>query len=167
RSHAVLSDRHDLTSSLVPWTVYASFLGGSSLSIVNILVPFLFAEVGTDTAYTAFGLSAGPLLTGIVLLPRALGQMFGGPATGPLSRLFGPAVGFAAGLVIQGIGTLGLALWRGSTGLVLLELGAIGLGFGVRISAAGSIVTFSASGVQTGSATALNSVVRRAAGAVG
>ena len=167
RTSAPLMDLHVLTSRRVLLTNVASLLGGYAVFSVNILVPFLLAEAGTNTAYTAFGLSAGPLLTGIVLLPRALGQMFGGPATGPLSRLFGPAVVFAAGLVIQGIGTLGLALWRGSTGLVLLELGAIGLGFGVTISAAASIVTLSASGEQTGIATALNSVVRRAGGAVG
>src|SRR5699024_4577018 len=164
RTSAPLMDLHVLTSRRVLLTNVASLLGGYAVFSVNILVPFLIADSGANTA---FGLGAGPLLTGIVLLPRALGQMFGGPATGPLSRVVGPATVFAAGLLVQGLGTLGLALWRHDTWLVLLELGAIGLGFGVTISAAASTVTLRASGEQTGIATALNSVVRRAGGAVG
>ena len=164
RTTEPLMDLHVLTSRPVLLTNVASLLGGYAVFSVNILVPFLIADSGADTA---FGLSAGPLLTGIVLLPRALGQMFGGPATGPLSRVVGPATVFAAGLLVQGLGTLGLALWRHDIWLVLSELGAIGLGFGVTISAAASTVTLRASGEQTGIATALNSVVRRAGGAVG
>lgn len=167
RTSEPLMDLHVLTSRPVLLTNLASLLGGYAVFSVNILLPFLIEGTGNGAATTAFGLTAGPLLTGIVLLPRAFGQMLGGPATGPLSRAIGPAVVFALGLLIQGLGTLGLALWRSEIWMLLVELGALGLGFGVTISAAASIVTLSAAGEQTGIATALNSVVRRAGGAVG
>ena len=162
-----LMDLRVLTSRGVLLTNIAALLGGYAVFSVNILMPFLLEGAGAGKVPTAFGLAAGPLLTGIVLLPRALGQVFGGPATGPLSRLLGPPAVFALGLLIQAGSTLGLALWRSEVWMLLVELGGLGVGFGISISAAASIVTLAASGEQTGIAAALNSVLRRAGGAVG
>lgn len=167
RTREPLMDLHVLTSRSVLLTNTASLLGGYAVFSVNILLPFLIEDTGAGPGQKAFGLAAGPLLTGIVLLPRAFGQMFSGPMTGPLSRLLGPAVVFALGLLIQAGGILGLALWREQVWMLLVELGALGFGFGIIVSAAASIVTLSASSRQTGIATALNSVLRRAGGAVG
>lgn len=167
RTSEPLMDLRVLASRGVLLTNVAALLGGYAVFSVNILLPFLLEGAGAGDVPTAFGLAAGPLLTGIVLLPRALGQVFGGPATGPLSRLIAPPVVFALGLLIQAVSTLGLALWRSQVWMLLVELGGLGVGFGISISAAASIVTLAASGEQSGIAAALNSVLRRAGGAVG
>lgn len=167
RTREPLMDLRVLTSRTVLLTNMAALLGGYAVFGVNILLPFLLEGNGAGPAQTAFGLAAGPLLTGIVLLPRAFGQVFGGPATGLLTRLLGPPAVFALGLLIQAGSILGLALWRHEVWLLLVELGVLGFGFGITISAAASIVTLAASPEQSGIATALNSVLRRAGGAVG
>jgi MFS family permease len=145
----------------------ASLLGGFSVFGVNILLPFLLEGRGSGAAHTAFGLAAGPLLTGVVLLPRALGQSIGGPSTNPLSRLLGAAPAFALGLLVQAGSAVGLALWRSAAWMLLAELGGLGLGFGITLSAAGSIVTLAATKTETGIAASLNSVLRRVGGAIG
>jgi MFS family permease len=162
-----LMDLRVLASRTVLMVNVASLLGGFAVFSVNILLPFLLEGSGAGAAPTAFGLVAGPLLTGVVLLPRALGQSIGGPATGPLSRLLGTAPAFAFGLLVQAGSTVALALSRGSVWMLLAELGGLGLGFGITLSAAGGIVTLAATTTETSIATSLNSVVRRVGGGVG
>lgn len=53
---------------------------------------------------TVFGLSAGPLLTGIILLPRALGQAFAGPVSGAIIQRIGASTLLSLGLVAQATG---------------------------------------------------------------
>lgn len=166
RTSEPLMDLRVATSRTVLLTNIAALFGGYAVFSVNILLPFLLEETAAGPARTGFGLAAGPLLAGIVLLPRALGQSVGGPMTGPLSRHLGPVAVFALGLLAQAVSTLGMALWRGQTWMLMLELGGLGLGFGISISAAGSIVAL-ATVAQSGIATALNSVLRRVGGAVG
>jgi MFS family permease len=167
RTPEPLMDLRVLASRTVLLVNIASVLGGFAVFSVNILLPFLLEGSGAGMPRTAFGLAAGPLLTGIVLLPRALGQSVGGPSTGPLSRLLGAAPTFAVGLLVQAASAAGLALWRGSIWMLLAELGGLGIGFGITLSAAGGIVTLAATTTQTSIATSLNSVARRVGGGVG
>lgn len=162
-----LMDLRVLASRPVLLTNMATLMGGYAVLGVNILLPFLLEGEGTAAPTTAFGLAAGPLLIGVVLLPRALGQSVGGPVTGPLARLLGPAPAFAAGLATVAGSVFGMALWRGEAWMLLTELGGLGAGFGLTIGMGGSIVTLAASPAEASIATSINSVLRRVGGGIG
>lgn len=162
-----LMDLRVLKSRGVLLTNVTAVLGGFSVFGVNILLPFLLEGSGQTTPMTAFGLSAGPLLIGLVLLPRAFGQVIGGPLTVPLTRLLGLGPAFAGGMLLVASATFGLAFFRGELWMILVELAVLGVGFGTTITLTGSIVALSARPGETGIATSITSVLRRAGGAVG
>jgi len=161
-----LMDLRALASRPVLMANAASVCVGYAVIGVNLLLPFLVGVTGQSTL-TLFGLAAGPLLTGVMLVPRAIGQSVGGPLCIPLGRWLGSARAFAFGMVLVAIGAFGLAVWRDRTWMVLLELASVGVGFGVAITMGGSVVMMAAAADQTGIATSINSVLRRAGGAVG
>lgn len=160
-----LMDLRVLASRPVLLTNVVSMLGGYAVVGVNILVPFLLID-GT-THLTFLGLVAGPLLTGIVFIPRGLGQSAGGLVTYPLSGRLGMATTFALGLSFIAAASAGMALWRDQVWQLLLELAGIGLGWGCATSMSGSIVTLSADPGETGIANSINSVLRRVGGVTG
>ncbi len=159
-----LMDLRVLSARPVLLTNVASMVVGYAVIGANVLIPFL---LDADGGLTALGLAAGPLLIGIVLIPRAVGQAVGGPASTPLIRRLGPGPAFACAMVCVAGGTLGLGLWRADFWNLLVELGAVGLGFGLAIAIAGSVVTLSADPRETSIATSINSVLRRVGGAIG
>lgn len=167
RTAQPMMDLRVLTSRAVLFTNIASFLGGYAVFSLNVLLPFLIQSAPVSGHLTAFGISAGPLLTGIILIPRALGQSVGGPISGPLAQRITPAVVLSIGMLVQSAGAVGLAFWRSHAWMLLTELAAVGIGFGVAISAAASIVTLAARGSQSGTASSLNSVLRRFGGGIG
>jgi MFS family permease len=161
-----LMDLRVLASRTILLTNAASMLGGYTAIGTSVLLPFLLqGKTGSDL--TAFGLAAGPLLTGLVLVPRALGQAVGGPATNPLSRGLGQVPTFAAGMALMTLGAAGLALWRTQLWMILVELAVLGLGFGLVVTVSGSVVTLTADVEETGVATSINSVLRRVGGGIG
>ena len=164
-----LIDLRVLGARTVLLTNITSWLNGYSLFAINFLLPFLLVSspAVTSDATRLVGLSAGPLLTGLVLLPRAFGQAFGGPVTGPLTRWIGQAPTFAAGMALMAAGAGGLALWRAELWHILVELAALGVGFGLSVSVSGAIVTRAVARGETGIATAITSVLRRLGGGVG
>src|SRR5699024_2789338 len=74
---------------------------------------------------------------------------------------------FATGMLLMALGAAGLALWRGPLWQILLELAALGVGFGLSVGISGAVVTAAVAPDQTGVATAFNSVLRRVGGAIG
>jgi MFS family permease len=161
-----LMDLRVLSSRPILLTNAASLFSGYAAIGAGVLVTFLL-QGRTGSGLTAFGLAAGPLLTGLVLVPRALGQAVGGPATGPLSRRFGQVSTFAAGMVMMTAGLAALALWRADLWMILVELAVLGLGFGLVVSVMGSLVTLTADAAETSVATSINAVLRRVGGGVG
>lgn len=162
-----LMDPRVLSSRPVLLTNLVSMLAGYAVVGVNVLVPFLLIGGGTSTAVTFLGLAAGPLLTGIVLVPRGLGQSVGGLVTNPLSARLGAARTFALGMLFIAAASVGLAIWRDHVWQLLLELAGIGLGWGCATSMAGRIVTLTADPGETGIANSINSVLRRVGGVIG
>ncbi|MGH3447924.1 MAG: MFS transporter [Nocardioidaceae bacterium] len=162
-----LMDLRVLRSRGVLLTNVTALLGGYAVFGINIMLPYLLQGAGASESMSLFGLAAGPLLTGVVLLPRALGQVVGGPLTNPLVKLFGPATPFAAGMVLVTLATCGLAFARDELWMIFVELAALGLGFGLTVSLSGSIVALAAEPGQTGIATSITTVLRRAGGGVG
>jgi MFS family permease len=160
-----LMDLRVLASRQVLLANVASLTAGYAVLGVNLLVPFLLQ--GQSGATRLLGLAAGPLLTGIVLIPRALGQSVGGPLTGPLERRMGVARAFAAGMMLIVLAVLGLAFWRGQIWMMMIELGLLGLGFAVALSMGSGIVTMAADATESGIAASINSVLRRVGGGIG
>lgn len=162
-----LMDLRVLASRRVLFTNITSLLSGYAGFGVNLLLPFLLVGMAKGTIFAAAGLGAGPLLTGLALLPRALGQAVGAPLTGPLARAFGPGRAFAGGMVLVTAAAAGLAFWRSHLWMILIELAALGVGFGLAISLSGTIVALAARPGETAIATSITSVLRRAGGGVG
>jgi MFS family permease len=161
-----MMDLQVLSSRTILLTNVASVLSGYAAIGTSVVLAFLLqSKVGSSL--TAFGLSAGPLLTGLVLIPRAFGQTFGGPASTPLARRLGQVRVLALGMLLLALPLVGLALWRSELWMVFVELAALGVGFGVVVSVMGSIVTLTAAVTETSVATSINSVLRRVGGAVG
>ncbi len=162
-----LMDLQVLRSRGVLLTNLTSLFGGYAVFGTNMLLPFLLQGTGEAPGAQAFGLAAGPLLIGIVLMPRAVGQAVFSPLTGPLVEAFGHRAVFTAGMVLSSLATFGLAFLRGQLWLVMVELLVLGVGFGFVVSLSGSIIALAAEPGETGIATSITSVLRRAGGAVG
>ncbi len=161
---APLMDLRVLTSRPVLATNVSSLLTGYVLFATNLLIPYLVVSQGR---LALFGLAAGPLATGLLLLPRALGQALSGPVAGPLLRRIGPAPTFCGAMLLMAAGSLGLALARHDPVLVLAETAVLGVGFGLSVSASGTIIVGAAAAAESGVATALTAVLRRTGGGIG
>jgi MFS family permease len=161
-----LMDLRVLAARTVLVTNLVSMIAGYAVIGVNVLLSYLLVS-HHGGALSLFGLAAGPLLTGVVLIPRALGQSAGGAVTHTLARRFGPAPAFALGMACIAAGAFGLTLWRDQIWQLLIELAGLGLGFGLAISLSGSLVTLAADPSQTSIATSINSVLRRLGGVTG
>jgi len=162
-----LMDLSVLRSRGVLLTNLTSVFGGYAVFGVNLLLPFLLENGGAKDPLTGLGLVIGPFLVGLVLLPRAVGQTIGSTVTGPVSRRVGVGRLFAGGMALVSAGAFALAFFRTDLRAVLAELVVLGLGFGTTVSLSGSIVALAAPAGETGVATAITSVLRRAGGAVG
>lgn len=160
-----LMDLRVLTSRVVAFTHISSFCGGYAVFSINIVVPFVIQDPATPHA--VFGLTGGALLTGLVLVPRALGQAIAGPVSGPIAQRIGAGWLMSLGLGIQTVSAVALALWHDDVWAMGISLAGLGIGFGTTVSTAGSIVTLSAPSGQTGTASSLNSVMRRFGGGIG
>lgn len=162
-----LMDLRVLSSRPVLLTNLVGMLAGYAVVGVNILVPFMLAGEGTNNAVTFLGLAAGPLLIGIVFVPRGLGQSAGGLLTTRLSYRLGVARTFALGMLFIAAAAAGLTLWRDQIWQLLIELAGVGLGWGVATSMSGRIVTLTADPGETSIANSINSVLRRVGGVIG
>lgn len=161
-----LMDLRVLSSRAMLLTNLASMLSGYAAIGASVLVTFLL-QSRTGSHLTALGLTAGPLLTGLVLMPRALGQSVGGPAMGRLAGRIGQVPACVTGMGLMALGLAGLAVLRPNLWWIVAEMVVVGVGFGLAIGVMGSLVTLSVDVSETGVATSINSVVRRVGGAVG
>jgi MFS family permease len=162
-----LMDLSVLRSRGVLLTNLTSTFGGYAVFGVNLLLPFLLENGGAEDPLAGTGLVVGPFLVGLVLLPRAVGQTISSTFTGPLSRRVGLGRLFATGMLLVSAGAFALAFFRSDLWVMLVELLVLGVGFGTTVSLSGSIVALAAPVGETGVATAITSVLRRAGGAVG
>lgn len=164
RTTEPLMELRVLTSRPVLATQVASLLTGYVLFATNLLIPYL---VVSQSGFGLFGLAAGPLVTGLILLPRALGQALAGPVVGPLLRRPGPATTFCGAMLLMAAGAVVLALARHDLLLVLAATAALGAGFGLSVGVSGTIITGAAAVRESGVATSMNAVLRRTGGGIG
>lgn len=128
------------------------------------LVPQLL-RTRPDRAHYGFGVEA--TLTGIYLLPAALGQLVAGPLSDRLARRFTSGRVFSAGLVLAAVACALFATTHGDVWQVLLASLVLGAASGLVIQTSGDVVTQRVPPELTSVSTALNSTVRRFAGGIG
>jgi predicted MFS family arabinose efflux permease len=138
---------------LIGLGMYASFL---------IIPEFVQAP-----ARLGYGFGASVTGAGLFMFPTAAAQLVLGPASGLLSRRFSPRVQLIAGQLGCAAGFAGLALWHGAAWEVYAATSVLGVGFWLCLVALPNQVVAAVPAARTGSATAVNTVLRNAGGALG
>jgi MFS family permease len=142
----------------------STLLLGYVLFGVLFLVPHL---VETDPSGTGYGFGANAIETGLFLLPSALGQLVGGPFSGRIARRFSRRLALAAGLLLLAAGAAVLAMLHAEPWQIAAGTLVVGLGLGLAIGPATTLVMQGVRRADTAVATGLNSVSRRVGGAIG
>lgn len=164
RVGAPIADLTVLRRRPVLFTNLASLVLGYVLFGTYFLVPSL---VDADPGKVGYGFGVSAAGVGLLLLPSAVGQLVGGPASGWLGRRLDPKLPFALGMGLVAAGAATLAAWHGTLWQVAVAMLVLGAGFGLALGPAGALIAQSVSATESGVASALNSVVRRVGGGVG
>ena len=158
-----LIDLTVLSSRPVLLTNGATLMLGYALFALYFLVPFFVSSRSGN----GYGFGAGPLETGLYLVPAAAGQLVAGSASGFVAQRLGTKWVFTIGMILTAGSAAWLALLHAQVWEILAAMLALGLGNGLAIGTASALITETAHGTETGIATALNSVVRRVGGGFG
>lgn len=130
---------------------------GYVLFSVYFLLPYLLHS----------GPHGGPVATGLLLFPAALGELAAGPLAGLLQRRIGVRATFALGLAVLAAAALGFTVaHHGVAPLAAWSL-LLGIGAGLGIATGSTVIAERAGDAEVGIATAMNSVLRRVGGGVG
>jgi EmrB/QacA subfamily drug resistance transporter len=164
RSDEPLVDLRALAARPVLYANLTTLLLGYVLFGVLFLVPHL---VEADGGAVGYGFGANAIQTGLFLLPSAIGQLVAGPLSGTLARRLPLRTAMAAGLAVLAAASVQLALAHTEAWQVAAGTLVFGIGLGLAIGPAATLVAEGVRQAQTGVATALNSVTRRVGGAVG
>ncbi len=140
-------------ATLIGLGMYASFL----------IIP----ELVQAPARLGYGFGASVTGAGLFMLPTAAAQLLLGPASGALNRRLSPRAQLIAGQLACAAGFAGLALWHAAPWQVYAATSVLGAGFWLCLVALPNQVVAAVPAARTGSATAVNTVVRNAGGAIG
>jgi EmrB/QacA subfamily drug resistance transporter len=148
------------------WTANAGamFLGVGMYASFIIIPEFVQAP-GQAPAHYGFGASV--TAAGLFMFPTAAVQLLLGPASGFLHRRFGPRAELIAGQAACAAGFAFLAVWHNAPWQVYAATTTLGIGFCLCLIALPNQVVAAVPQHQTGSATAVNTVVRNVGGALG
>jgi EmrB/QacA subfamily drug resistance transporter len=138
---------------LIGLGMYASFL----------IIP----EFVQTPARLGYGFGVSVTGAGLFMLPTAAAQLLLGPASGLLHRRFSPRAQLIAGQLSCAAGFASLGLWHDAPWQVYLATSVLGVGFWLCLVALPNQVVSAVPAARTGSATAVNTVVRNAGGALG
>lgn len=144
----------NLASLALGWAMFGTFL----------LVPRL---VQADPDQAGYGLAAGAFVTGLLLLPAAIGQTVGSPGAGVLARHVPQGLILSGGLALVLAASVVLLLAERSVVLVVIGTALIGTGAGAAIEASSAVATGAVPSDVAGTSTAVNSTVRRFSGGLG
>ncbi len=114
-----------------------------------------------------YGFGATVTAAGLFMFPTAAVQLLLGPASGFLHRRFGPRLELIAGQAACAAGFAFLAAWHNTPWQVCAATATLGVGFCLCLIALPNQVVSAVPQDQTGSATAVNTVVRNVGGALG
>jgi MFS family permease len=138
---------------LIGMGMYASFL----------IIP----ELVQAPMRLGYGFGASVTGAGLFMLPTAAVQLLLGPASGQLHRMFSLRAQLIAGQLSCAAGFASLAMWHDASWQVYAATTVLGVGFWLCLVALPNQVVSAVPAARTGSATAVNTVVRNAGGAVG
>ncbi|MGH3405350.1 MAG: MFS transporter [Streptosporangiaceae bacterium] len=138
---------------LIGMGMYASFL----------IIP----ELVQAPVRLGYGFGASVTGAGLFMLPTAAVQLLLGPTSGRLHRLVSLRAQLIAGQLGCAAGFASLALWHDAAWQVYVATSVLGVGFWLCLVALPNQVVSAVPAARTGSATAANTVVRNAGGALG
>ena len=146
------------------WTANAgAMLLGIGMYASFIIIPEFVQAPGK----LGYGFGASVTAAGLFMFPTAGVQLLLGPASGFLHRRFGPRAELIAGQAACAAGFAFLAVWHSAPWQVYLATATMGIGFCLCLIALPNQVVSAVPQDQTGSATAVNTVVRNVGGALG
>jgi predicted MFS family arabinose efflux permease len=138
---------------LIGMGMYASFL----------IIP----ELVQAPARPGYGFGASVTGAGLFMFPTAAAQLLLGPASGLLHRKLSLRTQLIAGQLSCAAGFASLALWHDAPWQIYTATSVLGAGFWLCLVALPNQVVSAVPAARTGSATAVNTVVRNAGGAIG
>ncbi len=141
----------------------AAMLTGMGMYASFLIIP----ELVQAPARLGYGFGASVTGAGLFMFPTAAAQLLLGPASSLLNRSVSPRVQLIAGQLSGAAGFAGLAMWHGSSWQVYAATSVLGVGFWLCLVALPNQVVSAVPVARTGSATAANTVVRNAGGALG
>jgi len=141
----------------------AALLIGVGMYASFLIIP----ELVQAPARLGYGFGASVTGAGLFMLPTAAVQLLLGPASGLLHRRFSSRAQLIAGQLSCAAGFASLALWHDAPWEVYLATSVLGVGFWLCLVALPNQVVSAVPAARTGSATAVNTVVRNTGGALG
>ncbi len=146
------------------WTTnLAAFLLGGGMYSSFIVFPE-FAQLPKSTG---FGYGASVVVSGLYLLPSALGMGLLGTAAGAVSRRYGSKLALLAGSGVTGLAFAWMTVLNGHPYDMLISAALLGIGIGLAFSALGNLIVQAVPPHQTGVASGMNTVMRTLGGALG
>jgi MFS family permease len=146
------------------WTANAAaLLIGMGMYASFLIIP----ELVQAPARLGYGFGASVTGAGLFMFPTAAVQLLLGPFSGLLHRWFSLRAQLIAGQLSCAAGFVGLALWHDAPWQVYAATSVLGVGFWLCLVALPNQVVSAVPAARTGSATAVNTVLRNAGGALG
>jgi MFS family permease len=146
------------------WTANASaMMIGIGMYASFLIIP----ELVQAPVRLGYGFGASVTGAGLFMLPTAAMQLLLGPASGRLHRRFSSRAQLIAGQLSCAAGFASLAVWHDAPWQVYAATSVLGLGFWLCLVALPNQIVAAVPAASTGSATAVNTVVRNAGGALG
>jgi MFS family permease len=146
------------------WTtnLVAFLLGGGMYS--SFIVFPQFAQLPKSTG---FGFGASVVLSGVYLLPSALGMALLGTAAGRVARRFGSKFALLTGTGVTAVSFGFIFVAHGHAYDMLISATLLGIGLGLAFAALGNLIVQAVPPQQTGVASGMNTVMRTLGGALG
>ena len=146
------------------WTTnLAAFLLGAGMYSSFIIFP-QFAQLPKSTG---FGFGASVVVSGLYLLPSALGMGVLGAAAGRVARRYGSKFALVLGTGITAVAFGLLVVAHGQPYDMLISAALLGVGIGLAFAALGNLIVQAVPPQQTGVASGMNTVMRTLGGALG
>jgi hypothetical protein len=146
------------------WTANAAaLLIGVGMYASFLIIP----ELVQSPARLGYGFGASVTRAGLFMLPTAGLQLLLGPVSGLLHRRISLRTQLVTGQLVCAAGFASLAMWHDAPWQVYAATSVLGVGFWLCLVALPNQVVAAVPAARTGSATAVNTVVRNAGGALG